>query len=105
MSPAEQTMSRYQPAAAASSTGACPVDPLTHFQSTFPTGFLGCMFCGSTDHVFCSCPQHLDHFIPDIIVTKLNIVTQNPNGDPNYVEAMVMKSSAQPKIGATFTKT
>jgi C-terminal processing protease CtpA/Prc len=36
---------------------------------------------------------------------KLNIVTQNPNGDPNYVEAMVMKSSAQSKIGATFTKT
>jgi hypothetical protein len=36
---------------------------------------------------------------------KLNIVTQNPNGDPNYVEAMVIKSSAQSKIGATFTKT
>jgi len=36
---------------------------------------------------------------------KLNIVTQNPNGDPHYVEAMVMKDSMQPKIGVTFKKT
>jgi hypothetical protein len=36
---------------------------------------------------------------------ELTIVAQNPNGDPHYVEAMVMKHSQQSKIGVTFKKT
>jgi C-terminal processing protease CtpA/Prc len=36
---------------------------------------------------------------------KLNIVTQNPNGNPNYVEAMVMKNATESKIGVAFQKT
>jgi hypothetical protein len=36
---------------------------------------------------------------------KLNIVTQNPNGDPQYVEAMVIKDSMQSTIGVTFKRT
>ncbi len=55
LSPAEATMQRYSPAG---STPEYPTDPLTNFQSTYPVGFIGCMFCGSTDHVFRSCPQH-----------------------------------------------
>ncbi len=83
MSPAEQTMTRYQPAAAASSTGACPVDPLTHFQSTYPSGFQGCMFCGSTDHVFRSCPQHDSPgasalFFKNLFAHKPHLRTRNP---------------------------
>ena len=55
MSPAEQTMRRYQPT---SSAGEPIIDPITQFQSPYPLGFQGCMFCGSTDHVFKACPQH-----------------------------------------------
>jgi hypothetical protein len=57
MSPAEQTMNRYQPTPA-SSPATFPIDPVTNFQSPYAVGFHGCMFCGSTDHVFRSCPQH-----------------------------------------------
>ena len=96
MSPTEQTMSRYQPAAAASSTGACPVDPLTHFQSTFPSGFQGCMFCGSTDHVFCSCPQHNSPgasalFFKNLFAHKPHLHTRNPRP-----EEMLSPPSASP---------
>jgi len=96
MSPAEQTMNRYQPAAAASSTGACPVDPLTHFQSTFPSGFQGCMFCGSTDHVFRSCPQHDSPgasalFFKNLFAHKPHLRTRNPRP-----EEMLSPPSASP---------
>jgi hypothetical protein len=59
VSPAEQTMQRYQSGPSASSTAPTfPVDPATNYQSTYPVGFAGCMFCGSPDHVFRACPQH-----------------------------------------------
>ena len=57
MSPAEQTIQRYQPP---SSPGpvSFPTDALTNFQSSYPLGFSGYMFCGATDRVFRSCNQH-----------------------------------------------
>ena len=55
LSPAEATMQRCSPAGG---TSECLTDPLTNFQSAYPIGFNGCMFCGSPDHVFRSCPQH-----------------------------------------------
>ena len=58
MSPAEQTMQFYQPAASAPSPN-FPTDPLTNFQSSYPVGFGGCMFCGASDHVFKGCSQKL----------------------------------------------
>ena len=58
MSPAEQTMQCYQPAAPAPSPN-FPTDPLTNFQSSYPVGFGGCMFCGASDHVFKGCSQKL----------------------------------------------
>jgi hypothetical protein len=57
MSPAEQTMQRYQPAPSADGPTTFPVDPVTNFQSCYPAGFSGCMFCGSTEHIFRQCPQ------------------------------------------------
>jgi hypothetical protein len=57
ISPAEQTMQRYQPTSTDGPTE-YPMDPLTNFQSPYPVGFPGCMFCGATEHVFRSCPQH-----------------------------------------------
>ena len=56
MSPAEQTMQRYQPAAPAPSPS-LPTDPITNFQSCYPLGFVGCMYCGASDHVFKGCSQ------------------------------------------------
>ena len=56
LSPAEHTMQRYQPTLNTSTP--FPIDPLTNFQSPFPTGFQGCMCCGSTEHVFRSCPRN-----------------------------------------------
>jgi hypothetical protein len=55
LSPAEETMRRYS---SAGTTPEFPTDPLTNFQSTYPIGFNGCMFCGVPDHVFRSCPQN-----------------------------------------------
>jgi hypothetical protein len=57
MSPAEKTIQRYQPASI-SGPAEFPMDPLTNFQSSYPVGFQGCMFCGATKHAFRSCPQH-----------------------------------------------
>jgi hypothetical protein len=57
MSPAEQTMQRYQPAPN-DSPAAFPIDPITNFQSCYPVGFSGCMFCGATDHIFRLCPHN-----------------------------------------------
>jgi hypothetical protein len=47
VSPAEQTMQRYQP----ESSSTYPTDPAANFTSSCPLGFAGCMFCGSSDHV------------------------------------------------------
>jgi hypothetical protein len=59
VSPAEQTMQRYQPALShPPGPDSFPIDPITNFRSTYPTGFRGCMFCGSTHHVFRACSQH-----------------------------------------------
>jgi hypothetical protein len=54
MSPAEQTMQCYQPAAAPAPAPSpnFPTDPITNFQSSYPVGFGSCMFCGASDHVF-----------------------------------------------------
>ena len=57
MSPAEQTMQRYQPATT-DGPAAFPIDPITNFQSCYPVGFAGCMFCGAVDHIFRQCPQN-----------------------------------------------
>ena len=57
LSPAEQTMQRYQPPPV-DGPPSFPVDPTTNFQSPYPVGFRGCMFCGSNDHVFRACPQN-----------------------------------------------
>ena len=57
MSPAEQTIQHNQPPPLPGPV-TFPTDPLTNFQSSYPLGFGGCMFCGTTDHVFRSCPQH-----------------------------------------------
>ena len=54
LSPAEQTMQRYLPAP--DTEPVFPVDPATNFQSTYPRGFPGCMFCGDPNHVFRQCP-------------------------------------------------
>ena len=57
MSPAEQTISRYQPSPTNPPISAeFPVDPITKFQSCYPAGFQGCMFCGATEHRFKECP-------------------------------------------------
>jgi hypothetical protein len=56
MSPAEQTMQRYQPAS--TEPPVFPMDPLTNFVSTLPAGFRGCLFCESADHTFKECPQN-----------------------------------------------
>jgi hypothetical protein len=56
MSPAEHTMQRYQPPL--SGPPIFPTNPTTNFQSAYPVGFGGCMFCGAPDHVFHRCPQH-----------------------------------------------
>jgi hypothetical protein len=56
MSPVEQTMHRYQPAAPAPSPS-LPTDPLTNFQNCYPLGFGGCTYCGASDHVFKGCSQ------------------------------------------------
>jgi hypothetical protein len=59
VSPAEQTTQRYQQVLShPPGPDSFPIDPITNFCSTYPTGFRGCMFCGSTDHVFRACPQH-----------------------------------------------
>jgi hypothetical protein len=58
MSPAEQTMQRYQPAPTTADPSSFPMDPVTNFRSSYPAGFLGCMFCGAIEHVFRQCPQH-----------------------------------------------
>jgi hypothetical protein len=57
MSPAEETMRRYQPASSDAPTD-FPIDPATNFQSTYPRGFPGCMFCGDSNHVFRQCPDN-----------------------------------------------
>jgi hypothetical protein len=57
LSPAEQTMQRYQPPPI-EGPPSYPIDPATNFWSPYPVGFRGCMFCGSTDHVFRACPQN-----------------------------------------------
>jgi hypothetical protein len=57
VSPAEQTMQRYQPGPSPSASPTFPVDPATNFRSCYPVGFAGCMFCGAADHVFRACPQ------------------------------------------------
>jgi hypothetical protein len=57
VSPAEHTMQRYQPALShPPGPDSFPIDPIINFCSTYPTGFRGCMFCASTDHVFRACP-------------------------------------------------
>jgi hypothetical protein len=60
MSPTEQTMSRYQPTPTIDTAGpnSNPIDPVTNFQSSYPAGFLGCMFCGNPNHVFRACPKN-----------------------------------------------
>jgi hypothetical protein len=62
MSPAEQTMSRYQPTPTITSTAgphsSNPIDPVTNFQSSYPAGFLGCMCCGDPNHVYRACSQN-----------------------------------------------
>lgn len=57
MSPAEQTMQRYQPLPAPATSG-FPIDPATNFQSTYPLGFPGCMSCGDPNHIFRQCPTN-----------------------------------------------
>jgi hypothetical protein len=54
VSPAEQTMQRYQP----ESSSTYPTDPATNFTSPYPLGFAGCMFCGSSDHVYRLCSEN-----------------------------------------------
>jgi hypothetical protein len=57
VSPAEQTMQRCQPSSV-SETPVFPIDPATNFQSPYPSGFPGCMFCGDANHVFRQCPHN-----------------------------------------------
>jgi hypothetical protein len=53
LSPAKEMMLRSSPAG---TTPEFPTDPITNFQSTYPIGFNGCVFCGVPDHAFHSCP-------------------------------------------------
>jgi hypothetical protein len=57
MSPAKQTIQHYQPAPSDSPV-AFPINPITNFQSCYPVGFSGCMFCGATEHIFRLCPHN-----------------------------------------------
>jgi hypothetical protein len=47
-------MQRYQP----ESSSTYPTDPATNFTSPYPLGFAGCMFCGSSDHVYRLCSEN-----------------------------------------------
>jgi hypothetical protein len=57
MSPAEETMRRYQ-ATPPAEPASFPVDPATNFRSAYPLGFAGCMYCGDSNHVFRQCPSN-----------------------------------------------
>jgi hypothetical protein len=50
-------MQRHQPSSA-SETPVFSIDPATNFQSPYPSGFPGCMFCGDANHVFHQCPHN-----------------------------------------------
>ena len=58
ISPAETTMTRYQP-----SSTEYPVDPTTQFTSKYLRGFPGCFGCGSTGHRFTTCPQRSESLV------------------------------------------
>ena len=50
-------MRRYQ-ATPPPAPASFPVDPATNFQSAYPLGFAGCMYCGDSNHVFHRCPSN-----------------------------------------------
>ena len=57
MSPAESTMNHYAPTAPTDPNIPNPIDPITGHRSPFPSGFNGCMLCGSRKHIFQGCPN------------------------------------------------
>jgi hypothetical protein len=78
-------MRRYQPDLT-SAPGACPVDPVINYQSSYPADFQGCMFCGGTDHVFCGCPQHKTPGASAVFYK--NLCDSNTNQDPSICGLM-----------------
>jgi hypothetical protein len=86
MSPAEQTMQRYQPAPSTTGPNTFPTDPVTNFQSPYPAGFSGCMYCGSVDHVFRTCPKHespgaAKTFFKNLFAHKPHLRKKPPSAD------------------------
>jgi hypothetical protein len=102
VSPADQTMQRYQPALShPPGPDSVPIYPITSFRSTYPTGFRGCMFCGLTDHVFRACPQHdapgaSDVFYRHLFAHKPHLRRRPPNASD------ILPATAAPAATLSF---
>ncbi len=106
MSPAEQTMSRYQPTPATNTAGPLsnPIDPITNFQSAYPINFMGCMFCGDPNHVFKSCPANGQPgasavFYKNLFAHKPHLRQREPRPDEMLPARPATQSFAAPAAG------
>jgi hypothetical protein len=103
MSPAEQTMSRYQPTPTTNAAGphSNPIDPVTNFQSACPINFLGCMFCGDPNHVFRACPANGQPgasavFYKNLFAHKPHLRQREPRPDEMLPARLTTQSFAAP---------
>jgi hypothetical protein len=106
MSPAEQTMSRYQPTPPTNTADPLsnPIDPVTNFQSSYPINFIGCMFCGDPNHVFRSCPANGQPgasavFYKNLFAHKPHLRKREPRPDEILPARPATQSFAAPAAG------
>jgi hypothetical protein len=106
MSPAEQTMRRYQPTPTTNTAGPLsnPVDPVTNFQSAYPLNFVGCMFCGDPNHVFKGCPANGQPgasavFFKNLFAHKPHLRQREPRPDEMVPARPATQSFVAPAAG------
>jgi hypothetical protein len=110
MSPAEQTMSRYQGATNPSGAATFPIDPITGFVSSYPAGFAGCMYCGNPAHLFSDCSQRSTPgasiiFFKNLYAHKPHVRKRPPSqpGAGPGTQSFPTSSSQQPADVSTAT--